>query len=209
MILLLSVLFGLIAVSIRSRLTGRPLRIPELRLTGLVFLAVIPQVLVFQIPSIGSLIPTEYIPYILVTTQMILLVFTAANIRSPGFWALGLGLLLNFMVILLNGGWMPVSPQTLQRMYPHLPLDHWQVGERFALSKDRILDASHTRTVFLSDWMTLPLWIPYRVAFSPGDILISIGAVSLMWSLCSENHEVKNEHDPEQEPFDPAAGIPG
>ena len=180
MILLGAVLIGLGVTFVRARLNGRKLKSLNIRIGWLVFLAVIPQLLSFQIPATGKLIPEAFCPFILVGSQAVLLVFAAANIRQPGFWAMGLGLLANFTVIVLNGGWMPISPDTLRRMLPNLSPDSLITSQRLLLTKDWILPVSDTRLAWLSDQLTLP---GLTVAFSVGDVLIALGTFLLLWSL--------------------------
>jgi hypothetical protein len=189
MILLLAVIIGLAATLVRARLYHRTLKLEHLRWEWLVFAAVLPQVLVFQIPFTGSWMPETAIPWIQVLTMLGLLFFAAVNVFAPGFWALGLGLLSNFSVIILNGGWMPISQETLNRLAPSLPADYWIIGTRLGFSKDRILAAADTNLIWLSDCFTLPQWFPYKVAFSLGDVFISIGAVLLLWSLSRKEEE--------------------
>jgi hypothetical protein len=102
------------------------------------------------------------------------------NIRRPGFWLLGLGLALNLLVILLNGGMMPISPETIQHLYPDAPFGAWQIGQRLGVGKDIVLPIAETRLWFLSDHFSLPEWVSYKVAFSLGDVLISAGAFWLL-----------------------------
>lgn len=180
MILLIAVVIGLGATLLRARLSGRRLKPLHIRISWLVFLAVIPQILSFQIPATGKLIPEGIVPFILVGSQILLLVFAAANIRQPGFWALGLGLLANFTVIALNGGWMPISADTLRRLLPHLTAETTITSQRLLLTKDWIMPPSQTHLVWLSDTLTLP---GLSVAFSIGDIFIALGAFILMMSL--------------------------
>ncbi|MHC1784326.1 MAG: DUF5317 domain-containing protein [Anaerolineaceae bacterium] len=189
MILLLAVLFGLAATYLRARLKHRRIRLPTIRWEWLVFAMVLPQVLVFQVPAVARWIPESVIPSVQIISMVGLLVFTAANLRVPGFWALGIGLLSNFSVIAANGGWMPISLTTLKRMYPSIDPDVWIIGARFGLSKDRILAVENTNLAWLSDCFTLPQWVPYKVAFSPGDILISIGVLLLFWSMSRREQE--------------------
>jgi hypothetical protein len=179
-ILLGAVLIGLGATFVRARLNGRKLKPLNIWIGWLVFLAVIPQLLSFQIPATGKLIPEAVSPFILVGSQAILLVFAAVNIRQPGFWAMGLGLLANFTVIVLNGGWMPISPDTLRRMLPNLSPESVITSQRLLLTKDWILPVSETRLAWLSDQLTLP---GLTVAFSVGDVLIALGTFLLLWSL--------------------------
>lgn len=188
MILTLAILIGLIATLARSRLTNRTLKISKFRLEWLVFVAVLPQIFTFYIPVVGQRIPEPIVPVIQFLSMTGLLVFTGVNILQPGFWLLGLGLFSNYLVIFLNGGWMPILPETLHHMVPNKPLEIWEVGTRLGLTKDRIFTYENVNLVFLSDRFSLPQWIPYKVAFSLGDIFISIGIVVLLWSL-SRKHE--------------------
>lgn len=87
---------------------------------------------------------------------------------------------------------MPISPGIVRRILPDLPSDFPLVGRRLGLSKDWIYADHDIRLPWLSDRFTLPDWIPYRVAFSFGDILIALGAMWLLWSLSDpENKEKK------------------
>ena len=192
MILLLAIVIGLLATLIRARLNNRTLILPPFRWEWLVFLSVIPQVFVFYIPTIGQWVPEWTIPIIQIISMAGLLIFTTVNLTKPGFWALGVGLLSNFLVIVLNGGWMPIHPQTLKRMVPAQPIEFWEIGTRLGFTKDRIMTYDQTNLAFLSDIFTLPQWIPYKVAFSIGDVLISIGVIILLWSL-SSNTRRKND----------------
>jgi hypothetical protein len=190
MILIVAIIFGLAATYMRARLKCRKITLKHLRWEWLVFVTVIPQVLVFQVPSIGRWVPEALIPGIQIISMAGLVVFCAANILEPGFWALILGLCSNFLVILLNGGWMPISPDTLKLLAPAKPIEAWMLRTRLGFSKDMILSINETNLSWLSDRFILPPWVPYKVAFSLGDIFISIGAFLLLWSLSSKQEEV-------------------
>ena len=158
----------------------RPYQLPELRWAWLVLLAFIPQFFAFVLPATRASFPTSWIPVVLIGSQSLLLIFSIVNIRRPGFWLLGLGLALNLLVILLNGGMMPISPETIQHLYPDAPFGAWQMGQRLGVGKDIVLPAAETRLWVLSDHFSLPDWVSYKVAFSLGDVLISAGAFWLL-----------------------------
>jgi len=183
MILLLAVVAGLAAGFIRASIAGRRLAVPTLSATWLVLVGFLPQWLAFFFPPVRERISGAIASAGLVSSQILLLLFVWLNRRQPGFWALGLGLGLNLLVIALNGGWMPISPETLQRMYPGRPADSWVLGQRLGASKDVIMAVADTRLAWLADRFVLPSWSPYQVAFSLGDVIIAVGAFLLTWSL--------------------------
>ncbi|MBN1876885.1 MAG: DUF5317 domain-containing protein [Anaerolineae bacterium] len=161
----------------------------------LVFVSFLPQWLAFYLPLTRTRISNSWLPFILVSSQSLLLLFAWQNRHQPGFWALGLGLALNWLVIVLNGGWMPISPTTLHRLYPTVPLDNWHTGSRLGVSKDMIMSLPATRLWWLSDCWVPPVWMPYRAAFSIGDVFIALGAFLLMWSL-GKNVSVSVDNTP-------------
>lgn len=168
--------------NLRSRLAHRTYQVPNLRWVWLVVLAFVPQFFAFVLPATRSSFSSPWIGVVLVSSQLLLLFFSIANIRQPGFWLLGLGLVLNLLVISLNGGMMPISPDTLQHLYPNAATGVWQIGQRFGVGKDIVLPTAQTVLWFLSDCLTLPDWVAYKLAFSAGDVLIAAGA---FWMLLS------------------------
>jgi hypothetical protein len=189
-LLLLAVPAGLLAGLLRAWFAGRRLQVPNLRLAWLVFVAFLPQYIAFSLPATRNALPDELAALALAGSQILLVLFAWSNRSQPGVWLLGAGLLLNLAVILANGGFMPISPETVARLLPDLPPETWQLGERVGTGKDILLPVDRTRLPWLSDRFLLPDWVQYRVAFSLGDGLIAAGVFLLLLDLGGKRAEL-------------------
>jgi hypothetical protein len=185
MILLVAVALGFVCGLLRAKISGRPYQTVEIRHFWLVFVAFLPQFFAFSLPAARSTFPDSWIPAVLIGSQILLLLFIWLNRRLPGFWLLGLGLLANFLVISLNGGMMPLMPENAARLLPEGSPVLLQLGERVGFGKDILLEKAVTHLWFLGDVFMLPESFRYPLAFSIGDILISMGAFWLLWRLGS------------------------
>lgn len=183
MVLLIAVALGLAGGFFRARTSGRVYQTVDIKLVGLVLLAYLPQFFAFYLPATRSRVPDEWIPWILISSQLLLLVFAWANRKYPGFWLLGLGLLANFTVIALNGGMMPLLPEVADQLVLPGSESMLQRGQRVGFGKDILLAKEDTVLWFLGDIFLLPAHFNYPLAFSLGDILISTGAFWLLWQL--------------------------
>ena len=184
MILVLGIAAGWLGGLVRARITGEPYRVPELKKIWLVLVAVLPQLLIFQIPKTAVWFSSAWTPVILVASQLLLLVFIWFNRDWVGIKILGLGLLLNLLVITLNGGLMPIAPETVQALYPQTPLSTWQTWFLPGRSKNILLPIEDTRLPWLSDFILVPEWFPTTWALSPGDLFIVLG---VFWLLAVED----------------------
>jgi len=186
MILVLGIAAGWLCGLIRSRITGQPYQVPQLKKIWLVLAAVLPQLLIFQIPYTASWFSSAWAAGVLVASQVVLLIFIWFNRDRVGIIILGLGLALNLLVIALNKGLMPISPETVLALYPDFPFSVWQIGTRPGMSKNILLPVEDTRLAWLSDSILLPEWFPWIRALSPGDLFIVLG---VFWLLAVENPE--------------------
>jgi hypothetical protein len=185
MILLVAILAGLVAGLILARFRKHPpdqrWTVPPLRKPGLAILAFLPQLLISYLPE-RSQVSDELAALGLIGSLALFMLFCWFNRRLSGVWLLALGLGLNLLVMALNGGFMPISPQTASRLVPadtRAALAALAGGTRFGL-KDILLLPAQTRLVWLSDLLLPPRGFPYQVAFSLGDVLIAAGAFWLM-----------------------------
>lgn len=112
-------------------------------------------------------------------SYIILLGFVFLNLRRIGIAIIGIGLLLNFLPIVANGGLMPVTPETLAR--GDFPEDV-QLGEWVPGSKDVLLAEEDVRLGALSDRFVLDSFAG-SIAYSIGDVFIAVGMVVLLAEL--------------------------
>lgn len=148
---------------------------------GLVTVSLIPQLLAFYLPATRRLFSDGLASTSLVSSQLGLLMFVWANRRYRSFWIMGIGLTMNLLAIVANGGFMPISPATLHQLVPQRPVDSWQIGERLQGTKDVILSPKTMRLSWFADRFTTPPWYPQAVAFSIGDVFIALGTFFFLW----------------------------
>ena len=110
-------------------------------------------------------------PLLHVISYVILLIVVWYNRHLNGFFIIGLGIFLNFVVILANGGSMPVSVEGairagLQDMLPLLR------SETYVLHS---VLTEQTRLKFLADVIVLPPPYPRPKVLSLGDVVMAVG----------------------------------
>lgn len=109
------------------------------------------------------------------SSQMVLLVFFAANLRYWPIRILFLGFILNFLPMVLNGGYMPITPEAMASIHPGTQAGQWATGLVRTGSKDIVLPASQAALWFLGDVFTIGRPFPLWAAFSIGDCVIVAG----------------------------------
>lgn len=116
-------------------------------------------------------------------SQMFALIFAWRNRTVPSFRLVVIGFAANLLVMLVNGGWMPVSPQTTLVIAPALAAGELLYEQRLGCSKDQVLTVSHTLLQPLADILVLPEWIPGYWAISAGDCLVALGLAWAAWAF--------------------------
>ncbi|KAF0109065.1 MAG: hypothetical protein FD146_109 [Anaerolineaceae bacterium] len=178
MILLAALPAGLLTGLLAARWRRSRWEVPALRFAWLAVVAFVPQYLAIYFLPTRGLLSDEWAAAGLLLSQALFLVFCWLNRRVPGIAVLAVGLVANLLVMALNGGFMPISPETASRLVPPGMLDDW-ASSRFGW-KDILLPLEDTRLALLSDRLLPPVWFPYQVAFSLGDVFVAAGAFWLM-----------------------------
>lgn len=131
---------------------------------------------VFIALGLGTAVPPWVFPVHL-GTYFVLGAFMVANWRHRGLRIMSVGLAMNALVIALNGGLMPQSPETLYLKHPG---ETYQVGDHVARTKDVVLPREQTRLWWLSDVLASPPWSSVQTVMSVGDVVLAIG---LAWTV--------------------------
>jgi hypothetical protein len=158
-----------------ARLQGHPYQAPRLRHTWLAIVAFLPQLFVAYFERTQALVPDMLAALTIVISQGFLFLFAWLNRHLSGMLILIIGLILNLTVMSVNGGFMPINPQTTERLIGKESVPSLEFGQRIGY-KDILLPANETRLELLSDRFLPPKRFPYQVAFSLGDVFIAVGA---------------------------------
>lgn len=175
MVLLWAVVIGLIVGLCR----GGNLKVLgniRFRYSWLILIALIVQVLIFPLFGPEPIIAagTGYLHYL---SYGLLLLFVLFNVRIKPVVVMGMGLVLNFVVIGLNGGRMPASVNSLRKS-GEVGLAN-ELVSRGNFGNVIPMDSS-TKLNVLGDKIFLPSWVPFSSAFSVGDVVISVGVIWLL-----------------------------
>jgi hypothetical protein len=150
-------------------LGGRPSRLLDIRfrLGWAVFVALGAQFLLFL--QLGIDYPTLVRDAAHLGTYALLFAFAAANLRLVALVPAFVGMMLNAIAIVANGGRMPVSPRAAEAAGI---VD--EVGTRLNVSSE-----AH-RLWFLGDIFAIPPELPLNNVFSVGDVLIAVGMIGFV-----------------------------
>jgi len=148
----------------------------RLRATYLILLALLIQVLIFPLGSGGPVVAVGT-AYFHLLSYALLLAFVVLNRRYPEILVMGVGLVLNLVVIAANGGYMPASAIALTRAGLPEVATALREGLHHA---NTVLMGEATRLNFLGDFLYLPAGVPLATAFSIGDVVLGLGLAVLL-----------------------------
>lgn len=134
--------------------------------------------LVLQVVII-SVIPKQMLGWrgqaVELASYVLAVAFLVINRRVPWLWLVGLGGLCNLVAIGANAGVMPASPVALRAA--------GRVRHPGQFMNSTVL--SHPHLAWLGDNFSVPRTLPLANVFSVGDVLLAIGTLLLLHSLCS------------------------
>ena len=175
------VLIVLACSLILSLATGGRLRYVEgfrLRVLPLGIGAFVLQVLMFTARGellLGSLLPLAYM-----CSLLMLLAFLVLNWKVAGVPVLLAGLLLNVVVIGVNGGRMPANPQALIATGQ---ADRAELLVQEGAAANVVLMSDETHLNALGDYIVLPFLGSLGSAYSVGDLVALAGEALLVYGM--------------------------
>lgn len=165
MLLLYAVAAGLLAGALAggrlAALTNLHIRWLGVAIAGLVFQVALFSPMVAE--RVGDLGPPLY-----VASTLAVFVVLLRNLHLPGLPVVAVGAVLNLLVIIANGGYMPSDPAAWRALsgVAALPTETYT---------NSVLMGPGTALPWLADLFVLPRPIPLANVFSVGDVLIAVG----------------------------------
>ena len=162
---------GLLLGVVTALLTGGRLRnLEHLELRGgpILLAALLAQVFLPRIVTETGLPPWAELGVFWIVPALIAMTVAALNWRQPGMGLVAVGIGLNLVVVVLNGG-MPVSLASVSTMMAE------SAGSALERSWLHIPASSATNLLFLADVIPVPGPTWHRGLVSLGDILMSAG----------------------------------
>ncbi len=122
--------------------------------------------------------------------HLLLLPFLLLNIRLIGVRLILVGLTLNLIVMVANGGLMPVEMSAVEAVGKH-DQQALVIGDHIAGSKNVLLASEDIHLRPLSDAIVLPVPRPFTRALSVGDLVILVGISAAAVGLVTGRREEK------------------
>lgn len=140
----------------------------SLRYWGLLFVPLVLQIIAFSPIGDELVFQAPLAQYLYAASLGAAVPALALNRHLPGVGWIALGLCLNFIVITLNGGFMPMSAQA--RAFAGLSPLTGRANNVVPMTDSTVLP-------WLADILPLPAFVPLANVFSVGDVLILIGGL--------------------------------
>lgn len=121
----------------------------------------------------GIEVVRDFSLYLHTMSYLILFIAIISNREHPAMWVLLLGAFLNFIVIFINGGAMPISIEGLQKA--GLENEAQLISAGSIITHQPLTPA--TKLPFLTDVIILPPPYPFPKLLSIGDLIISLGVI--------------------------------
>ncbi len=179
MILLIIILISfMVSVIINKGLSG----IENKEVNGFLFviLGFVIQVLIFNEKFANS--PYKnYTPFLYVISLFTILVFIIMNFKQYlGIKIMSLGFVLNILVIVINGGFMP---QKLDLLIKSGQLKKVKMLKLYGHFYNAIPMNNHTHLNLLGDRILLSLFGKFKTVYSIGDLIIMAGVAIFVYEL--------------------------
>ncbi len=139
----------------------------------------------------------NYSSYMIIFSYIVLLLAVWYNLKLKGIKIIALGILLNFVVIAVNGGHMPVLLNSLYKV----GLDDFALVLKEGTYATHTLITEKTLFGFLADVIPLSPPFPDPSVVSAGDFLMFYGVFSLIQNamLKKQNSEIRSQSSESKE----------
>lgn len=144
-----------------------------------------PVVLVACLAQVAGVLTQQHRLPLQVATCLLLGLFCWLNRRRAGVLLASAGIGLNMLVMLVNGGTMPMNPEALATLNGTTAPS----GSLLLVSKNRVLDDSAARLPWLGDRLLLPGPAARLAAWSIGDVLLLAGVATFMWTTMKGSND--------------------
>lgn len=157
---------------------------PALRFWWLALVALGAQTLLLYLSGESNSVPGWAVRTGFILTYLLLLIVIGLNFRWFGMRLLGIGVALNLLAIVANGGLMPLNLDAVPDDRVISDPETYQSGKWVAGTKSIALDRDQIRLAWFSDTLNLPVKMLGRpMIFSLGDIFIALGLVVMALML--------------------------
>jgi len=191
-IIIISIIIGLLRKGKLSSLSQISLKKIEL-----ILLACLIQAGLIFLGSKKIKFVLDYSSYMIIFSYIVLLLAVWYNNKLKGIKIIALGIIFNFIVIVANGGHMPVLLSSLYKA----GLDDFVLVLKEGTYITHTLISENTLCAFLGDVIPLPPPFPDPSVVSVGDFLMFYGVFSLIQNamLKAQNSEIRSQNSEDKE----------